>query len=292
MTRQHRPDLAADLSPEEREQLGDLGPLAGQLARYDAPEPPEADTATLIARLAPTVAARTETKPAAFWDDIPANGGVNWLALARAQLALVDPSAFWAAGLVFALGLLVTALGRGGLLALGFTLGAPILAAAGVAYAFRPAGRTLGEIERLSPVSLLELLYVRLGLVLSANLVLTLALLALTWVEMPRLILWRLLLLWLGPMLGIAGAALVVAARWGTLPGIAVPLGLWSVIGFIAWRAATTPPASGPLTATVILDRLSHMPAVMFGALLLLVTGVLLLHLGTRLVARQGELWS
>ncbi|MDI3339811.1 MAG: hypothetical protein QJR03_04690 [Sphaerobacter sp.] len=292
MTRQRRSDLAAGLSPEERAALGDLGPLAARLAAYDAPEPDPADTAGLIARLAPLVAARAEPQGDLVWDDAPVTGARHWLALARAQLALVDHAVLWAGALVLALGLLVAGIGLGGLLSLAFALGAPVLAAAGVAYAFRPAGRTLAEIERISPVTPLELLYVRLGLVLAGNLTLALALLAVVWIEEPRLVLWRLVLLWLGPMLGLAGGALYTAARWGMVAGLTAPLGAWGTLVLLAWQGVLAPVMPQAHQPEEVLLHLSQAPGVLAATLVLLVAGLVLLWQGTRLVGRETAAWS
>lgn len=293
MTRLRRFDLASDLSPEERAALGNLDPLASRLAAYDAPEPDPADTAALVARLAPLVAARAEAEPDLVWDDAPASGPRHWLVLARAQVTLVDHVVLWAGGLVLALGLLVAGIGQGGLLSLAFSLGAPVLAAGGVAFAFRPAGRTLAEIERISPVTPLEMLYVRLGLVLTGNLALALGLLALIWIEAPRLVLWRVVLLWLGPMLGLAGGALYASVRWGTVAGLSMPLGAWGTLVLLAWQGVIAP--ATPLQAlrpVEILVHLSQAPGVLAATLALLVAGVLLLWQSTRLVGRETASWN
>ncbi|MFO7272973.1 MAG: hypothetical protein DIU58_016090 [Sphaerobacter thermophilus] len=292
MTRQRRSDLASGLSPEARAALGDLDPLAARLATYDAPEPDPADTEALIDRLAPLVAARTAPESDLVWDESPAPSIHHWLALARAQIALIDHVVLWAGGLVLALGLIVAGVGYSGLLSLGVTLCAPVLAAAGVAFAFRPAGQTLAEIERISPVMPLELLYVRLGLVLAGNLALALALLGLIWIEGPRLVLWRVVLLWLGPMLGLAGMALYTSARWGTIAGLTVPLGAWGTLVLLAWQGVIEPADPQVFGPTDILVHLSQAPGVLVATLLLLAAGVLLLWQGTRLVGRETAAWN
>jgi len=188
--------------------------------------------------------------------------------------------------------LIIAGVGYSGLLSLGVTLIAPVLAAAGVAFAFRPAGQTLAEIERISPVTPLELLYVRLGLVLAGNLALALALLGLVWIEGPRLVLWRVVLLWLGPMLGLAGMALYTSARWGTVAGLTAPLGAWGTLVLLAWQGVIEPADPRVFGPTDILVHLSQAPGVLVATLLLLAAGVLLLWQGTRLVGRETAAWN
>lgn len=293
MGRHDGPDLAAGFTPEERAELGDLGPLAGHLARYDAPVPDAASQAALLARLRPMVAARTATPEAIDWG-APVGGGVrDWLRLALAQTRLIDPAFRWASALIVALGLLVGLSGRGGPLALVLALLAPILAAAGVAIAFRPAGQTLSEIERLSPVSPLSLLYARLAVVLAVNLGISAVLLLGIWAEEPRLVLWRLALLWLGPMLGLAGLSLWLSVRVGPLVSIAAPSVLWGGLVFGTWRwAEQVNRAVEHMDSLALLAWVSGTDGAFTVSLLFLVAGAALLWHASRLVRREVPVWS
>lgn len=242
-----RPDtnLIAELSPEERAELGDLSPVAQGLAGYVAPRPTGVQTEALLAHLRPLVKARAvaqEALPAEpepeFLPDEPLLAGPRgvrgWIALARSQTSLLEPPFWWASALLFALGLGTAIFADGRTVALSIALLSPVLAAAGVAYAFRPSARSLWEIERASPINPIELVYARLGLILSFNLALSVPLLALLAVVEPNLILWRLLVVWSGFMLGLTGLALYATVRWGALVGGAAPLILWAAV--VGWQ--------------------------------------------------------
>jgi hypothetical protein len=221
--------LTEGLDEAQREELGDLAGLARSLAGYDAPEPGSRDRARLLAALEPHLPAPVGAQP---------RRARGWLSLIRSQAALLQPPFWWAGGVVLLLGLIVALLERDGLLALAFVLLTPVLAAAGVAYTFRPETRTLWELERLTPVNPLELLYARLALALAFDALLSLALLAVLWLQVPQLVLWRLLLAWLGPMLALAGVALYATVRWGPTPGAVLPLGLWGAFVLVGWWQA------------------------------------------------------
>src|ERR687894_312340 len=111
------------------------------------------------------------------------------------------------------------------------------LVAARVAYVFRPATRTIWEWERCCPVRPLELLYVRLGLIVASNIAVAGLILSVVSAETPGLLLWRLILAWLGPLLGLAGLALYISVRWGSLAGVAAPLTIWAALIVLGWQA-------------------------------------------------------
>jgi len=211
-----------------------------------------------------------------------------WLNLVSSQAALLQPPFWWAGGLVLLLGLIVALLEGDGLLSLTFVLLTPVLSAAGVAYAFRPETRTLWELERLTPINPLELLYARLTLVLAFDALLSLVLLGVIWVQVPQVVLWRLLLAWLGPMLGLTGVALYATVRWGPTLGAVLPLGLWGAFVLVGWWQAVERGVylEGAVNWFLALINASSLfPAV---ALLAAALGLLLLWQSGRLVEESA----
>jgi hypothetical protein len=315
MRRQPDADLAAELSPEQQSDLGDLSGVQESLARYVVPRPSPEETGALLARLRPLVAARaagadaraaqvhtTVRTPAPapepdFLEDAPlpaAQRGVRgWLDLARSQTSLLESSFWWASGLVFTVGLLagLTQAGRPYSLILAFL--SPVLAAAGVAYAFRPSLRSLGEMERACPINPLELVYARLGLVLAFNLVLSLALLTMLAATEPGLVLWRLVAAWLGPMLALAGVALYTTVRWGAVAGAASPLTLWAALLLGLWQAAgrETPDLPNLLQERLV-PVIGHSNAMLAASLAALALGLLLLRHAGRRALGDDAAWN
>lgn len=275
--------LTNGLDESQRQALGDLRRLADFLESDALPDPGKEEHTRLLAALEPYLHGSTVPQPR--------NLG-NGLRLARGQFVLFE-SSFWLAGaLVLLLGLIMTALDGRELLPLAFVLFAPLLAASGVAYAFRPETRTLGELERLTATSAAELLYIRLALVLAFNLLIALLLLLLIWLEGPQVTLWRLALAWLGPMLALAGLALYATLRWGSLAGTILPLCLWGSLVLLGWREALLKVAEGMRPSAWLLLEISHSDPVLIGSILACLAGPGLLLLAGRTVTGEGLSWS
>lgn len=220
-----------DLTPEQRAELGDLQPLYDRLATYDAPE---SDQSRLLATLKPLLVQSSEAEQPVV--RLERFGWQDWLRLAWAQTTLIE-TPFWGSSV------LLTLIG----LTLGMSYGSatttlwlfflsPLIAVSGVAYIFRPATRTLWELERLSRYQPFELLYARLVVILLLNVALALALLLVIWTQGAQIVLWRLLLIWFGPMIGLMGVALFCSVRWNTLAGVIVPMALWCLMIVLGWR--------------------------------------------------------
>ncbi len=280
-----RPDLAAGLTDEQKHELGDLSAIGEAMARYVAPEPSAADTARLIGRLRPlTEQAVPEPLPLP-----PAR--VGWLRLVAAQVAVLEPGFLWATALLLGLGVTV-AFGVKGSLLVPFLLASPVFAAAGVAYLFRPQARSLWELELASPAHPLELLYARLGLVSAANLALVLVLLAGLWLQEPRLVLWRLAVTWLGPMVGLSGLALYGSVRFGAVPGVILPMGLWACLVTFFSQIAARQSISLLERLDVALPAASESNTVLFVSAAALLLGVWLLRKGSRIAVGGILPWS
>jgi hypothetical protein len=275
--------LTDGLDEAQRLELGDLKNLVELLESEKVPEPGTDEHVRLLSALKPYLPIPSVAQPRSMG---------NWLHLARSQLILFE-SSFWLAGaLILLLGLFLTAIDGRELLPLAFVLLSPLLAAAGVAYAFRPETRTLGELERLTATGAAELLYTRLALVLAFNLLISFFLLLLIWLEGPQVVLWRLALAWLGPMLALTGLALYITIRWGSLVGAILPLGLWGSLALLGWREALLRAAEGMTPAAWLLLEVSRSDPALIGSLLACIVGLGLLVLAGRAVTGEGLSWS
>jgi hypothetical protein len=274
--------LSAGLDEAQRQKLGDLEPLADLLAAYSLPtEPGAEEEVRLLAALEqqlPTPAEKAEPE----WS-IRA-----WLELAWSQTMVAQAPFGWAGALVLLLGLVAALFRADAILALAFVFLAPILAAGGVAYVFRPETLTLWELERLTPVNPLELLYGRLLVVLLLDTLLALALLGLVWLQGPQLVLWRLLLAWFGPMLALAGVALYVTVRWGQTAGAVAPLGLWGAFTLVGWWQAVERATQLQGAAAWLLGQINNASALPSLCLLAAVWGIFLLWQAGRLVEERA----
>ncbi|MCC6805721.1 MAG: hypothetical protein IT319_22760 [Anaerolineae bacterium] len=221
-----------DLTPQQRAELGDLPPLYKRLDAYDIPEP---DHDRLLAALKPVLAQHRETAQPHV--RAPERlGWREWLRLAWAQIELLE-APFWGASVLLTLIGLVLGMSYGSAtttLCLFFL--SPLIAVGGVAYIFRPATRTLWELERLSRYQPFELLYARVAIILLLNVATAIILLLVVWSQGAQIVLWRLLLIWLGPMIGLMGLALFCSLRWSVLAGMLAPMSAWSLLIVLGWR--------------------------------------------------------
>lgn len=275
--------LTEGLDETQRQELGDLRKLAQFLESDVLPDPEAEQLSRLLSTLTPYAPGSTVSRP-------PGLG--NWLRLARSQLVLFETT-FWLAGmLVLIIGLFMAALDGGEILPLAFVLISPLLAATGVAYAFRPETRALGELERLTATSPLELLYTRLALVLGFNLLIALLLLTLIWLEGPQVALWRLALAWLGPLLTLTGLALYATIRWGALVGTILPLGLWGSLVLFGWREALLRAVDGMTFSAWLLSGIGSSTPVLIVSTLACILGLGLLVLTGKTVTGEKRSWS
>ncbi len=289
--------LTTGLDPAQREALGDLEELVDVLASDGgAPDPSPTDHAHLLAALEPHLpplapALENGSKAERQLSTIVSRAwGAMWTQAARLRAPF-----WWTGAFVLLLGLGAGLLKGSGLLPLFFVFLTPVLAAAGVAYAFRPETQTLRELERLTPVRPLELLYTRLFVVLTFNAFLSLVLLAMVWVQVPQLVLWRFLLAWLGPMLALTGLALYTTVRWGPTAGSVLPLGIWGVFVLLGWwqaidqaDASSTRIVSAGEAVTRLLSQINTSTGILVACLLASALGLLLIGQAGRWVMEEG----
>lgn len=269
--------LTDELDVAQRNELGDIGRLEDQLNMYAVPAAP--DAGPLLAKLKPIVPATHSGLQ---------RDARRWLGLMWAQSTLFEAPFWIASALTFAIGLIV-GFARG-FAAIGFIYIAPILAALGVAYAFRPATRGLWELEKISPVNPIELLYARLMLVLLVNTVIAFGLMAVIWLQTPQIVLWRLILAWAGPMLALTGVALYTSIRWGAVIGIATPLIIWMSFVALSWRAIVISSSSIQLSTEQLLNTIDTQPDVLLGSVIALALGVWMLMRSTHMILHDGEM--
>lgn len=261
-------DFAHGLDSEQRIELGDIHLLESALQAYEVPEP---DTEHLIKNLSSFIIPRPVYK-----------GWRYWLRLATVQITIVNRVFWWVSGLLLGLGIVLIYSTEGAFANL-FALLSPLLAIAGTAYIFRPESRSLHEFELLSAIRPFELLYTRLLLILTYNAIIAVTLILLAWSQDSQLILWRLLFIWFGPMLGLTGVALYTSMRWGGVTGVVMPLVLWASMLFLGWRDA--------VIQTTIESPLEVLAVVASQSNVLLVASAFIFLAGLILIVRVGH-WT
>lgn len=271
-----------DLSPEQRAELGDVQPVIQRLAQYDVQEP---DSTRLLASLTPLLEKRREAEPTPAYE-LPRRSFQDWLRLAWTQTELLEAPFWWSSALLTVIGIFLGMSFGGAAATLCLLLISPLVAVGGVAYLFRPTTRILWELEQLSQVQPLEFLYARLAIILTLNLMLAVALLFLVWTQGLQLILWRLLLIWFGPMIGLIGIALFCTVRWNTLAGIVAPIVTWGLLALVGWRDTILSTALDVPNADVIINRLGMSNNLTLLAAVTLIVGILLLYESGRSVTR------
>ena len=272
-----------DLSPQQRDELGETQSLIERLEQYDISEP---DTTRLLAALTPLLdKQRSELLPAA--EVSPVQRGLRgWLHVAWAQMSLIEAPFWWASLVVTALGVLLS-VGVGGAEAtLCLLVLSPPIAVAAVAYLFRPATRTLWEFEQLSHVQPLEFLYIRLALILALTGVIAAMLLLLVWGQGLQIVLWRLLLIWSGPMMGVVGIALFCSVRWSNLAGIIAPTLTWGLLILVGWRDTVLATAMAFPNASTIVTHLNLSNTIPLLAVVVLMSGLFLIYESGRVLTR------
>lgn len=260
-------NLTSGLDPEQQTELGDLRQLEAVLQTYETPEP---DTERLLVGLQPLMPQPGTPRPDPALKD--------WryrLRLAHMQLSLVDGTFWWVSVLLLGLGILLL-IASGGIIAGFFALISPLLAVAGTAYVFRPETRSLREFELLSAVKPPELLYTRLLLILVYNTGLALTLILLAWSQDTQLVLWRLLLIWFGPMVGLTGLALYALLRWNLLVGVMLPMSSWVLLLFVGWRDTVLQTRNLAISVEVLSQVVTQSDTFMLASILALVAGIIL----------------
>jgi hypothetical protein len=268
-----------DLPPEARDELGDLQAVFGRLRQYDTAEP---DRARLLSTLVPLLVKPAEN----LTTTLPRRGMREWLRLAWAQLMLLEAPFWWSSLLIIVIGVVLGVRFSGAEGTLALLLLSPLVAAAGVAYLFRPATRTLWEFEQLSHVQPLEFFYARLSLILLLNGLIALFLLIFVWTDDLQIVLWRLLLIWLGPMISVIGIALYCSVRWNNFVGVIAPVLMWGALVVVGWRDTVLATAINLLDASTILTHFNLSGTIPLLAAVALTFGLFFIYEAGRMVTR------
>jgi hypothetical protein len=274
--------LTAGLDPEQQTELGDLSQLESALYSYETLEP-ATNSEQLLACLQPFLSQNTVTSEVAAAQNTTVSSNITqtgwryWLELAQSQLSLVDGTFLWASALLLGVGVILS-FSSEGVVAATFALLSPVLAVAGTAYIFRPEAKSLREFELLSAVSPLELLYARVLLILTYNAGLSLTLILIAWSQDTQLALWRLLLVWFGPMLGLTSIALYASLRWNMKVGIIAPMSLWASLIFLGWRETVSETNSMISLFDIYSLAVTQSDILLIASMLGIIIGLVLIH--------------
>ncbi len=228
-------EVGAAATPEE---TAGLAAVLMVLPRYTAPRPSALDTDRLLTVLTSHVSAgddvalpRTRARArfrqtmAAF--PLTASSGWSWLQAVRPQLRVFSPAFWLASALVLLAGSFLLYRPDGDLVPL--MLLSPLLAALGVAYAFRNTDRSTFELEATSALPMETITLARLTLVVAYNLLVGLVVLAGTALTISGINLGMLAVSWLATLLFWSGLALFASVRWGPWIGMGLATGLWAL---------------------------------------------------------------
>lgn len=98
------------------------------------------------------------------------------------------------------------------------------------------------------------------------------------WAQGLQIVLWRLLLIWFGPMLGVVGIALFCSVRWNNFAGVIAPTLLWGLLVLVGWRETVLATSINFPNASTIIAYLNLSNTIPLLAALALVTGLFLIY--------------
>lgn len=206
--------------------------LRGVLAFLDGlslPPPPEGGEDTILPYLKSQVPASRFRHVLETLRPSLARRALGLLAAVRPQAHILGRS-FWMATAAVSLGLLplmawVTGDGTAVLVML-----APLLAVAGVGFAFRGTPSGLWEVEQASPLDPMALALARFLVMVSYDVLLLSVVTSVTGFAGRA----ALALAWLAPLVFLGTVALLAALRWGGGAGVLVGMSLWALL--VGWR--------------------------------------------------------
>lgn len=270
--------LQEGFDAQQKLALGDLHDVAEHLAAWQAPEPTAQERSALIQALVPQL----PPSPA------PVLGIQGWLRLFLAQVRLFEVE-FW-----YACGIMLVFIVIGGLLAGGagltlFTLmGSPLIAICGVMYVYHRESSSLAALEAVSPVGRWALFSCRSALILGMNFVALPLLLIPGEILFPQIAFWRVVVIWLGVLVGLFGLATWCTMRWNGLIGSILPLGIWGVLVAVSWQDAMAYTSNIMKASDWLIKAIANSNGLLVGALLAVVLGGwLLFRAGNSLQAKN-----
>jgi hypothetical protein len=274
--------LIEELTPAQQQELGDLEEVSRHLRAYRVPDPTPGEHAALVTSLK---GALSRPGPERF-------GIQGWVRLFFAQARLFEVEFWYACGGIW-LFTLVSGLfvGNAGL-SLFTLLVSPLLAMAGVFYVFHHDSNSLSLLEAASPVGPLALFFCRSALVLGINLVTLPLLLVPGQVLFPQLEFWRVVVLWLGAVVGLFGLATYTTVRWNGLIGTVLPLALWGLLVGASGQQAIIGAEKWAVTPEWLLLTATGSTGLLWGALLAIALGAWLFFQAGRRVQRDPSAWA
>ena len=274
--------LVDGLDANQQKELGDLNAVEKQLASWQIPEPTDAEKSALVKKL-------TAQLPAT---DNPRFGVKGWVRLTLAQARLFEVEFWYACGAMLLFTLVSGIMVGSGALSLFTLIVSPLVAMAGVLYAFNHGSSSLSALEAASPVSSRALFFCRSALILGTNLVALPLLLIPGQLLFPQLVFWRVVVIWLGALVGLFGLATYTTVRWNGLMGTVVPLGIWGLLVGTSWQRAIAVAGRWSVAPQWIMNAVSVSDGLLMGALLALICGGLLLFQAAAWVRKDSNSWA
>jgi hypothetical protein len=115
-------------------------------------------------------------------------------------------------------------------------LASPLLAAIGVMYAFTNDSQAVNLLENISPIGPRTLFFIRSMLILAVNLFALPVILIPAQLIFPQMGFGRIIIEWLGVLMGIYGLAVYSSVRWQGAGGWLIPLGAWGLVIILAFQ--------------------------------------------------------
>jgi hypothetical protein len=280
--------LKQGLDPSQQHQLGDLQGVSQALSAWQVPQPTPDEQAAFVNALIRQLPQTSQGHPTTQ----PHFGPKGWGNLILAQARLFEVEFWYACGIMLLFTLLGGALIGNGGLALFTLMGSPLLAMAGVLYVYHHESSSLSALETVSPVGRYALFYCRSALILGMSLVALPLLLLPGQLLFPQLVFWRVVLIWLGALVGLFGLATYATVRWNGLIGTVLPLGIWGLLVITSWQQAFVNAGNWLMAPLWLTQIISASNGVLVGALLGLVGGAWLLFQTGRWVKKADGVWA
>ncbi|MFZ3151166.1 MAG: hypothetical protein WA116_05710 [Anaerolineaceae bacterium] len=278
--------LVEGLDADQQKDLGDLKAVTDQLAAWQVPEPTAEEQSVLVKSLVRQIPQNynSQTKP-----DFSVRG---WVRLVFSQAQLYEVEFWYACGAILLITLAGGALVGKAALSLFTLVVSPLLAIAGVAYVFNHNSSSLSALEAASPVGPYALFFCRSALILGTSLAALPVLLIPGQLLYPQMAFWRVVVIWLGTLVGLFGLATYTTVRWNGVMGTVIPLGIWGLLVGASWQRAVSVAGAWTLVPEWIMHAVSTSDGLVVGALLALILGSLLFFQAARWVKQGSILWA
>jgi hypothetical protein len=277
--------LVEGLDANQQKDLGDLKAVTKQLAAWHVPDPTAEEQSALVKSL---VTQMPETGNSHF---SPHFGIKGWMRLILAQARLFEAEYWYACGAMMLITLVGGALVGKAALSLFTLIVSPLLAMTGVLYVFNHNSSGLSALEAASPVGPYALFFCRAALILGTNLVALPLLLIPGQLLFPQLAFWRVVVIWLGALVGLFGLATYTTVRWNGVTGTVIPLGIWGLLVVASWQRAVAATGKWSVGPEWIMNMVSASDGLVVVALLALICGGWLLFQAARWVRKSGNSW-